>query len=128
MVQLQATGEAIERLLHRGVAQVEKEADLRRLLLEGNRGEPLLVKLGVDPSHYDLTIGHAVVFRKLRQFQQMGHKTDLDGRCTPGEEQKRRSPSYPAGRRHVLFTRREWRSAAHYRYRFQRACHWRCYS
>lgn len=75
MVQLQATGEAIERLLHRGVAQVEKEADLRRLLLEGNRGEPLLVKLGVDPSHYDLTIGHAVVFRKLRQFQQMGHKT-----------------------------------------------------
>ncbi|MGH2496947.1 MAG: hypothetical protein ACRDIV_19765 [Ktedonobacteraceae bacterium] len=30
MVQLQVTGEAIERLLHRGVAQVEKEADLRR--------------------------------------------------------------------------------------------------
>ncbi|HEU0004220.1 MAG TPA: tyrosine--tRNA ligase [Ktedonobacteraceae bacterium] len=75
MAQLEATGEAIERLLHRGVAQVEKEADLRRLLLEGNRGEPLQVKLGVDPSHYDLTIGHAVVFRKLRQFQQMGHKT-----------------------------------------------------
>src|SRR5690348_14647698 len=74
-IQLQATSEAIERLLHRGVAQVEKEMDLRRLLLEGNRGQPLLVKLGVDPSHYDLTIGHAVVFRKLRQFQQMGHKT-----------------------------------------------------
>ncbi len=34
----------------------------------------LRVKLGVDPSHYDLTIGHAVVFRKLRQFQQLGHK------------------------------------------------------
>ena len=64
-VQLQATDEAVERLLRRGVAQVEKEADLRRLLREGNKGQPLLVKLGVDPSHYDLTIGHAVVFRKL---------------------------------------------------------------
>jgi len=73
-IQLQTTGEAVERLLHRGVAQIEKEPDLRRLLLEGNKGQPLLIKLGVDPSHYDLTIGHAVVFRKLRQFQQMGHK------------------------------------------------------
>ncbi len=69
-VQQKATGEAIERLLKRGVAQIEKEADLHRLLLEGNKGQPLRVKLGVDPSHYDLTIGHAVVFHKLRQFQQ----------------------------------------------------------
>src|SRR5437588_3020166 len=74
MVQQKASGEAIERLLKRGVAQIEKEADLRRLLLEGNKGQPLRVKLGVDPSHYDLTIGHAVVLRKLRQFQQLGHK------------------------------------------------------
>ena len=69
-----ATQETIERVLTRGVVQIEKEADLRRLLLEGNKGQPLRVKLGVDPSHYDLTIGHAVVFRKLRQFQQLGHK------------------------------------------------------
>lgn len=62
-------------VLTRGVAQVEKEADLRRLLLEGNKGEPLRIKLGVDPTHYELTIGHAVVFRKLRQFQRLGHKT-----------------------------------------------------
>ena len=64
----------IEYVLKRGVAQVEKEADLRRLLLEGNKGQPLRVKLGVDPTHYDLTIGHAVVFRKLRQFQRLGHR------------------------------------------------------
>ncbi|GHO42646.1 hypothetical protein KSX_08090 [Ktedonospora formicarum] len=64
----------IDYVLKRGVALVEKEAELRRLLLEGNNGEPLRVKLGVDPTHYDLTIGHAVVFRKLRQFQQLGHK------------------------------------------------------
>lgn len=68
------TKKEIDRLLKHGVAQVEKEADMRRLLLEGNKGEPLRVKLGIDPTHYDLTIGHAVVFRKLRQFQRMGHK------------------------------------------------------
>ena len=65
---------AIDRLLTRGVVQIEKEADLRRMLIEGNKGQLLRVKLGVDPSHYDLTIGHAVVLRKLRQFQQLGHK------------------------------------------------------
>jgi tyrosyl-tRNA synthetase len=71
----QPMSKAIDYLLKRGVAQVEKEADLRRMLLEGNKGQPLRVKLGVDPTHYDLTIGHAVVFRKLRQFQRLGHKT-----------------------------------------------------
>ncbi len=74
MVTQQTTREAIEYMLTRGVVQIEKEADLRRMLLEGNKGEPLRIKLGVDPSHYDLTIGHAVVFRKLRQFQELGHK------------------------------------------------------
>ena len=71
MVTDQATHEAIEFVLTRGVVQVEKEAELRSLL---NTGKPLRIKLGVDPSHYDLTIGHAVVFRKLRQFQRLGHK------------------------------------------------------
>jgi tyrosyl-tRNA synthetase len=51
--------------------QVEKISELRNLL---STGKPLRIKLGVDPSHYDLTIGHAVVFRKLRQFQRLGHK------------------------------------------------------
>jgi len=71
----QSSSRAIEQVLTRGVVQIEKEADLRRLLLEGNKGQPLRVKLGVDPTHHELTIGHAVVFRKLRQFQQLGHKT-----------------------------------------------------
>src|SRR5215472_19217529 len=75
MMKPQLTSKEIDYLLTRGVALVEKEADLRRLLLEGNKGEPLHVKLGVDPTHYELTIGHAVVFRKLRQFQRLGHKT-----------------------------------------------------
>ena len=71
MVTDQARREAIEYVLTRGVVQVEKEVELRRLL---NISKPLRIKLGVDPSHYDLTIGHAVVFRKLRQFQRLGHK------------------------------------------------------
>ena len=74
MVKQQPAQEEIEYVLTRGVVQIEKEADLRRMLMEGNKGEPLRIKLGVDPSHYDLTIGHAVVFRKLRQFQRLGHK------------------------------------------------------
>lgn len=97
-VHLQTTSRAVEHLLRRGVAQVEKEADLRRLLAEGNKGQPLLVKLGVDPSHYDLTIGHAVVFRKLRQFQEMGHKAvvvigDWTARLgDPSERENARKP------------------------------------
>lgn len=97
-VHLQSTSEAVERLLRRGVAQVEKEADLRRLLVEGNKGQPLLVKLGVDPSHYDLTIGHAVVFRKLRQFQQMGHKAVVvigDWTARPGDPSGRENARPP---------------------------------
>src|SRR5947209_9302481 len=69
---IMATREAIEYVLTRGVERIEKEDDLRRLLLEDR---PLRIKLGVDPTHYDLTIGHAVVFHKLRQLQQLGHKT-----------------------------------------------------
>ncbi len=65
----------IDFLLTRGVAQVEKELDLRRLLEAGGRsGRPLRVKLGIDPRNPDLTLGHGVVLRKLRQFQQLGHK------------------------------------------------------
>lgn len=65
----------IDFLLTRGVAQVEKETDLRRLLEAGGRGRrPLRVKLGLDPRNPDLTLGHGVVLRKLRQFQQLGHK------------------------------------------------------
>ncbi len=64
----------IETVLTRAVAQIEKEQDLRRLLAKGGRdGRPLRIKLGFDPSKPDLTLGHGVVLRKLRQFQDLGH-------------------------------------------------------
>jgi tyrosyl-tRNA synthetase len=98
MVEQKPTSKDIDYVLKRGVAQVEKEADLRRLLLEGNKGQPLRIKLGVDPTHYDLTIGHAVVFRKLRQFQRLGHKAvvvigDWTARLgDPSEREEARKP------------------------------------
>jgi tyrosyl-tRNA synthetase len=42
-----------------------------------DRGRPLRVKLGLDPSRPDIHIGHAVVLRKLRQFQEFGHTAVL---------------------------------------------------
>ena len=44
-----------------------------RLLVAERDGRPLRVKLGIDPSGSALTLGHAVVLRKLRQFQDLGH-------------------------------------------------------
>jgi len=64
----------LERLLARGVAEVI----VREELLERLRsGRSLRLKLGLDPSKPDLHIGHAVVLRKLRQFQELGHHVVL---------------------------------------------------
>jgi len=49
----------------------------KRIKLCRDQGRQLRVKLGVDPTHTDLHIGHAVVFRKLRRFQDLGHKVVL---------------------------------------------------
>ncbi len=65
-------------LLRRGaeniVPEEALEAKLRRAEGEGRQ---LRVKLGVDPSSSDLHLGHAVVLRKLRQFQDLGHRVVL---------------------------------------------------
>jgi tyrosyl-tRNA synthetase len=62
---------AIHHLLTRGVAEVIVREDLEKKL----RGDKQLrVKLGVDPTRPDIHLGHYVVFRKLRQFQRLGHK------------------------------------------------------
>src|SRR4051812_8602770 len=63
--------QTLARLLRRGTAEIIREADLTRLLERTNR--PLRIKFGVDPSSSDLHLGHTVCFRKLRQFQELGH-------------------------------------------------------
>ena len=62
--------EQIERL-KRGAVELITEADLRRKLGEGR---PLIIKAGFDPTAPDLHLGHTVLLRKLRQFQDLGHK------------------------------------------------------
>ena len=57
-------------LLSSGAAEIVPDGGLEEKLA---LGRPLRVKLGVDPSRPDLTLGHTVVLRKLRQFQDAGH-------------------------------------------------------
>jgi tyrosyl-tRNA synthetase len=61
-----------------GAAEVLPAGGLAERLLAAEReGRPLRVKLGIDPSGSSLTLGHAVVLRKLRQFQDLGHTAVL---------------------------------------------------
>ena len=62
------------RIISSGAAQIVPEAELRKKL---ERGVPLNIKLGVDPTSPDLHLGHAVPLRKMRQFQDLGHKVTL---------------------------------------------------
>ena len=69
-----------EQLQHirRGVAEILPEEGLvDKLKKSAAEGRQLIVKLGCDPSRPDLHLGHAVVLRKLRQFQDLGHKAVL---------------------------------------------------
>ena len=64
----------ISTLLDRGTADVIVRKELEQKLSSGKK---LRVKLGIDPTGFDLTLGHAVVLRKLKQFQDAGHQVVL---------------------------------------------------
>jgi tyrosyl-tRNA synthetase len=65
-------------ILAAGAAQILPADGLAEKLLAARKEDrPLRVKLGIDPSGADLTLGHAVVLRKLRQFQDHGHTAVL---------------------------------------------------
>ncbi len=66
--------QTIETLMTRGVVDVIVKEDLRVKL---ESGKQLRVKLGIDPTGKDLHIGHAVVLRKLKHFQEAGHQVVL---------------------------------------------------
>lgn len=62
-------------LLTRGVAEIVSAQELRQKIDESLRtGRPLRVKAGFDPTAPDLHLGHTVLLRRLRQFQQLGHQ------------------------------------------------------
>ncbi len=69
-----------QQILHikRGVQEIIPEHELRTKLIHAEEtNTPLTIKLGCDPSKPDLHLGHAVVLRKLRQFQDLGHEIIL---------------------------------------------------
>jgi tyrosyl-tRNA synthetase len=60
--------------LRKGTAEIIREDELRAKLERAEKtGKPLRVKLGVDPTAPDIHLGHTVVIRKLRAFQDLGH-------------------------------------------------------
>src|SRR3954467_13686226 len=61
-------------IVKQGAAQIISEAELREKLA---LGRPLRIKLGVDPTSPDLHLGHSIILRKLRQFQDLGHEAVL---------------------------------------------------
>ncbi|MFB5266308.1 tyrosine--tRNA ligase [Paenibacillus enshidis] len=65
-------------ILTRGVVEIVPEDEFKQKIAKAVvSGEPLKVKLGLDPSAPDLHIGHTVVMHKLRQFQELGHQVQL---------------------------------------------------
>lgn len=65
-------------LIRRGTEEIIPEDELAaKLARSAEKGRPLNVKLGADPSRPDLHIGHAVVLQKMRDFQDLGHQAIL---------------------------------------------------
>lgn len=59
------------KVIKRGAIDLIGEEELIKRL---EKGTPLRVKIGFDPTAPDLHLGHTVVMQKLRQFQDLGHK------------------------------------------------------
>ncbi|MGH2397839.1 MAG: tyrosine--tRNA ligase [bacterium] len=81
-------------ILRRGTVEIISEEDL---LAKLRQGRPLRVKLGVDPSAPDIHLGIAIVLRKLRQFQDLGHQAilvvgDFTGLIGDPSERKKTRP------------------------------------
>ena len=66
------------KMIQQGVEEIIPIDELKQKLDNSRKeNKPLIIKLGCDPSRPDLHIGHAVVLRKLRQFQDLGHQAVL---------------------------------------------------
>jgi tyrosyl-tRNA synthetase len=65
-------------VITRGASHVEKLDELRKKLERSHAtGKPLRIKYGIDPTGFDVHLGHTVPLRKLRQFQELGHTAVL---------------------------------------------------
>jgi tyrosyl-tRNA synthetase len=60
--------------IKKGAAEIIRESDLRERISQSHKsGTPMLIKAGFDPTAPDLHLGHTVLIRKLKHFQDMGH-------------------------------------------------------
>ncbi len=63
------------KIIAKGAEEIISIDDLKRKLERSQKtGVPLTVKLGLDPTAPDIHLGHTVVLRKLKQFQELGHR------------------------------------------------------
>ena len=66
------------KIIKRGTSDIIPEEELKEKLEKSRKeNKPLNIKLGCDPTRPDLHLGHSVVLRKLRQFQELGHQAIL---------------------------------------------------
>ena len=90
--------------LGKGAAEIISEAELRAKLEKSEKtGRPLSVKVGFDPTAPDLHLGHTVLLRKMKHFQDLGHRVifligDFTGLIgDPTGRNKTRPPLSPRG-------------------------------
>jgi len=91
-----------EKLLTRGVDEIIEKKHFHSALESGKK---LRVKFGIDPTAPDLHLGHAVILRKLRQFQDLGHKAVLiigDFTATIGDPSGRSEERVPLTEKDVM--------------------------
>ena len=66
------------KIIAKGADEIISIDDLREKLERSQKtGMPLTVKLGLDPTAPDIHLGHAVVLRKIKQIQDLGHKVTI---------------------------------------------------
>ncbi|BCZ47881.1 tyrosine--tRNA ligase [Clostridium gelidum] len=87
------------KIIGKGVADIISIHELKEKLIKSeNENKPLIIKLGLDPSAPDIHLGHAVVLRKIKQMQDLGHRAiivigDFTGKIgDPTGKSKTRKP------------------------------------
>jgi tyrosyl-tRNA synthetase len=92
--------------LKKGLAELIREEELRERLIEcERRGRPLRVKAGYDPTAPDLHLGHTVLLRKMKDFQELGHTAIFligDGTSRIGDPTGRNVTRPPMTREEIL--------------------------
>ena len=94
------------RVIRKGFAEIIREDDLRERLVQSEKtGKPLRVKAGFDPTAPDLHLGHTVLIRKLKHFQDCGHQVIFligDATAMIGDPTGRNATRPPMTREQIL--------------------------